>query len=153
MRTMHSPIHPHRGLAIVEFVIVLPLLLVLMLAVAEFGRAFLQYNTLTQGLHSGVRHVVGNAMYGSTGNVILQAHIVAETRNVVVFGTTAGTGTPRLPGLSPADVEVTSIGGGYIRVTARYRYVPIMSPLPLFGSSGTIDTLFTFRASIVGRAL
>ena len=39
---------PQRGVAIIEFVITLPLLLLLLLATAEIGRALFQYNTLTK---------------------------------------------------------------------------------------------------------
>jgi Flp pilus assembly protein TadG len=142
-----------KGVAIVEFVIVLPLLLILTLAVAEFGRAFLQYNTLTQGLHNGVRHVMNHALFGSTGTVVLDPVSVAQTRNMVVFGTPVGGGTPRLPGLSTTDVDVIPIGEHYIRVAATYTYVPIFASIPLFNLGGNIDTFFTFEAAVVGRAL
>jgi hypothetical protein len=44
--------HGQRGLALVEAAIVLPLLLLLLLPVVEFGRAFIQYSTLA---HHGRR--------------------------------------------------------------------------------------------------
>ena len=39
-----------RGVAIVEFVLTLPLLMLLLLATAEIGRALFQYNTLTKAV-------------------------------------------------------------------------------------------------------
>ena len=46
--------HTHRGIAMVEFVIVLPICLILLMATAEFGRAFMQYNTLTKAVRDDV---------------------------------------------------------------------------------------------------
>jgi Flp pilus assembly protein TadG len=54
-----------RGLAIVEFVIVLPLCLMVLMAAGEFSRAFMQYNTLEKGVRDGARYVAGKASFGS----------------------------------------------------------------------------------------
>jgi len=58
-----------RGVAIIEFTIVLPILLVLILAVAEIGRAFLQFNTLTRAVRDSARYVSANALNGASQNI------------------------------------------------------------------------------------
>lgn len=44
-----------RGQAVVEFALVLPILLLLLLGISEFGRAFLTLNSLTQAAREGAR--------------------------------------------------------------------------------------------------
>ena len=90
-----------RGVAIIEFAIVLPILLMLVMGTAEFGRAFLQYNALTKTLRDGGRYVAAKAVKGSTGVVQINANVRTETSNLVTYGNVAGTGTPLLPGLVP----------------------------------------------------
>ena len=51
--------HRQRGLAIVEFAIVLPLLLLLSLATTELGRALYQQDTLNKAVRDGARHLAG----------------------------------------------------------------------------------------------
>jgi Flp pilus assembly protein TadG len=45
-----------RGLAMVEFAIVLPILLIILFMVAEIGRALYQYNTLSKAVGDAARH-------------------------------------------------------------------------------------------------
>jgi Flp pilus assembly protein TadG len=139
--------------AIVELVVALPLMLILIMATAEFGRAFLQYATLSQGVQDGKRYVISRAMSGSTGNIVVTQDVVDATRNLVVFGNTVGTGDAALSGLTTQDVSVASIGGGYIRVSGSYRYDPVFPSIPMFGFGEDVATLFTFQAAVVGRAL
>jgi hypothetical protein len=82
------------GAAIVEFALVLPLLLVLSILVAEFGRALYQYDTLAKAVRAGARHL---SMYAPNTQV-------AQARNLVIYGNVAGTGSPVVPGLGAAHV-------------------------------------------------
>lgn len=116
----------------IEFVIVLPLCLMLMLATAEFGRAFMNYNTLTQSVRDGVRFAASNALLGSTGNVVINATVRGQAQNLVVYGNTAGTGSPALPGLTTGDVTVADAGTGNISVSVAYPYSSIFSYVPGF---------------------
>ena len=58
-----------RGVAMVEMVIVTPLLLMLLIGVAEMGKALIQYNTLNKSLRDAARLVAGSALLGTTGTV------------------------------------------------------------------------------------
>ena len=142
-----------RGLAVVESVIVLPLVLFIMLAVAEFGNAILQYNSLTQSVRDGAKFVAVAARRGSSGSVNLTAEDISETSNIVAYGTIAA-GTPLLPGLSPADVTVPDLGNGNVSVTANYGYQPFfLGGVPNLVGGGNPGGAFTLSAEVVMRVL
>ncbi len=94
-----------RGVQLVELAIVLPILCLLFGAVAEFGRYFYEYTTVAKGARTGARYLVSKSI---TSNV---TNWEANAKNIVVYGNTAGTGDPILPGLSTANVDVQYQGG------------------------------------------
>ena len=141
-----------RGIAIVEMVIALPVILLLMLMVAEFGRVFYQYGTLNKAVRDGARYVAGTAIFGSTGTVQLTSTVVNETKSLVTTGSVGGSAS-LLPGLTAADVTLTTAGPGNNRVTATYTFQPIFDVLPGFGASGDRSLAFTLTASNVMKVL
>ena len=141
-----------RGIALVETAICLPLLLFLMLAAGEVTNAFLQHNTLTKGVRDGARYAAGVATHGSIFG--LTANELSDTKNLVVYGNSAGTGTPVLPNLTVAAVTVTEVGGQFVDVHATYAYTGILgSVLPSFGFGADLSLNFNLQASIRMRAL
>lgn len=92
-----------RGVQLLEVAIVIPIMLVLFGAVAEFGRYFYEYTTAAKAARVGARYLASKSV--STGNYVAQA------KNLVVYGNIAGTGTPVLPGLTAANVDVQYVGG------------------------------------------
>ena len=76
-----------QGLAMVEFAIVLPLLLFLMFAAAEFGRALFQYNTLLKAVRDGARYMAQNAFLGDGTQI--NGDAPTEAMNLVVYGSIA----------------------------------------------------------------
>jgi hypothetical protein len=154
MRTEPATRNRQRGVAIVEYVVVLPICLLLILGTAEFGRALLQYNVLTQSVQDGARYLSSRALLGTTGVVDITPELEDEVRNLVVYGNRLGTGNPRLRGFDPDNVSVTDEGLGVVRVEANYDYDAIFSIIPAFVNSGsfTIDGR-TFGAAVAMRAL
>ncbi len=71
-----------RGVALVEFALVLPLLLVVSLLVTELGRALYQYNTLAKSVRDAARYLSVQDPSIKTTN---PARILTA-RNLVVFG-------------------------------------------------------------------
>ncbi len=143
-----------KGVAIIEFMIVLPICLILIMATAEFGRAFLQYNTLTKSVRDGVRYVASNALVGSTGVVSINGTVVAQAQNLVVYGNTAGTGSAILPGLTTGAVTVASPGASNVSVSVAYPYGAIFAFVPGFFYGGNTATNgFSLQAAITMRAL
>lgn len=153
--------YKQRGTAAVEFMIAVPLLLILLFGVSEFGRMLFQYNTLTKSTRDASRYLSANARVGSTGAIVLDATDIAETQNLVVYGNIAGTGQALLPGLAPGDVTVSCFGGGtncpgveHVMVVASYDYQPILSDLlPTFGLRADVAVNIPLTTSSVMRAL
>lgn len=60
-RILVSLARENRGQSVVEFALVFPLLLVLLIGIAEFGRAWMTMNTLTSAAREGARLAVVTA--------------------------------------------------------------------------------------------
>jgi Flp pilus assembly protein TadG len=82
------------GVALVEFALILPFLLLLSMLTFEFGRAIWEYNTLTKSVRDAARYLA----IQTPGTKITQA------RNLMVYGNLAGTGAPLARGLSTSNV-------------------------------------------------
>jgi Flp pilus assembly protein TadG len=146
--------HRQRGTAVVETIVATPVLLFLVLIGAEITNAFVDHNTLTKSARHAVRYLAENAVQGTTTVVSLDADLVAETRNLLVFGNTAGAGAPILPGLAVGSVQVLDLGGNNVQVTITYPYNGILgNTLPAFGFGADGDLGFNLQATATMRAL
>lgn len=93
-----------RGVQLLELAIVLPILLLLFGAVAEFGRYFYEYTTVAKGARVGARYLASKAVNSTT-------NWQSNAKNIVVYGNINGTGSPILPGLTTGNVTVQYQGG------------------------------------------
>lgn len=154
MPKMRVPRRCH-GLAAVEFVVAAPLLIFLMLAAAELGRAFVHYDTLSYSIRSSARFVSENAIEGTTGVVSLSSSMITEARCIAVHGNVACSGGRVLPSFQTSHVTVASAGNDNIRVTALYPYQSILGAvLPTFGlGGGSIPLAFNMRIVVTMRAI
>jgi hypothetical protein len=91
-----------RGVQLVELAIVLPVLVVLFAAVAEFGRYFYEYTTLAKGSRVAVRYLA---------TAITNGDCDGAAKNLVVYGNFAGTGNPIVTGLRTSNVKITRHDG------------------------------------------
>lgn len=147
-------VRKQRGLAMVEATIILPLLFLLALGAAEFGRMLQFYNVINKQQQDGARYLSARATFGTTGVVVLSGATVNEARNLVVYGNTQGTGAPLLEGLAVGDVTVTSPSPNHIRVAVEYNYPPIFSPIfSMFGYGTDAAIDFPLRSSVVMRVV
>ena len=113
-----------KGVALTEFALALPMLLMLMLPILEFGRAYYQYNTIAKSVRQAARYL----------SVRSPGVDADKARNIVVYGNPAGTGTPLVPGLSLSNVPTPTWGttGSYpvlntVTVTVTgYTFVPLV---------------------------
>jgi hypothetical protein len=87
-----------QGIQLAELAIVLPVLLILFAATAEFGRYFYEYTTLAKSARTATRYLV-------TAKV--NCFEATQAKKLVVFGNTAGTGSPLIEGLTVDHVSVT----------------------------------------------
>ena len=94
-----------KGVALVEFALIVPLLVILIFLTTEFGRAYYQYNTITKGVREAARYL----------SVRAQGVGVANAKNIIIYGNPAGTGSPLLASLTLSNVPdpVWSSTGSY----------------------------------------
>ena len=152
-RQRHSFRQAARGIAIVEFTVMLPVLLLLLLGTAELGRALYEYNTLTKAVRDGARYLAENAEAGSTGVIDITPATATTTRNLVVYGAPATGARSLLRGFGTADVSVTEVDANHVRVAASYAYAPLFLAIPTFGNGGDIAVPVTFQAACTMRVL
>jgi hypothetical protein len=93
MRSSSSPSR-QRGVAILEFALILPILIILLFMVTEFGRALMNYDAVTKSVRQAARYL----------SIQAPGTKLTEARNLVVYGNTAGSGSPIVPGLSLTNV-------------------------------------------------
>lgn len=118
------------GIAAVEFLIVLPVLLLILTLIVEFGNAFVRYNTLNKMVQNAARYSVVD-IYGSE-DVDAIADITS-IQNMVLYGRKAPI-ADQLPVLDSIQVQINEVvdgGVSYVVVTASYPYQPIMNLLPI----------------------
>jgi Flp pilus assembly protein TadG len=146
------------GLAMVEFVLSVPVLLLLMFATFEFGHFLIQYSTLNDAVRNASRYVAGNALDGTTGDLKTGSNwssLATQGTNLAVFGNIGGTGGPVLPLLNAANITVTQdVVAKYITTTAAYPYQPLFgAAIPTFMGGGSISTALTLNISVTMSAL
>jgi Flp pilus assembly protein TadG len=151
----HIGARTRRGIATLEFAICAPLLLFLLLATAEMGRLLFQYNTLMKAVRDGARYAAAHVVDDGSRTVSISTQLRDQTRNLVLFGNIAGTGTPVLRGLTAQQVAVQSPGGGFVRVVVNdFTFTPVLgNTLPTFGLGAPIDLTMPLAATVEMRAL
>lgn len=139
----------------VEFAITLPLLLLLLFAVAEFGRMIYHYNSLIQASRDASRFVAGQVWNSTLGEVELTDALTSDAKNIAVYGLPAASGIPAVPGLTTEQVSVTvdPASGGHVKVSIRYEFQPaIGDSIPAFIGE-RISLRIPLVATTVMRAL
>jgi Flp pilus assembly protein TadG len=147
--------HRARGVAAVEFTVTVPFLLMLLLAGAELGRAFIHYTTLSYSVRQSARYVSQHSINGTTGVMELTAATITNAQNLAVYGNILGTGTPKLPNYQTSHIEVADAGGDNVRVVALYPYQPMLGPiLPgMFYGGGSNSMAFNMQIAVTLRAI
>jgi Flp pilus assembly protein TadG len=96
--SLRALVRNERGTQLAELAIVLPILIALFAATAEFGRFFYEYTTLAKAARIGSRYLV-------TAKVSTVEK--DQAKNLVVYGNTAGSGSPLISGLTTSHVVIT----------------------------------------------
>jgi hypothetical protein len=114
-----------RGIQLVEFAIALPVMVMLLGGIAEFGRFFYTYTTLTNAVRAGARHACKWERNASW--------TFPETSKMVVYGDYSNTSNgPILPGLSTSNVVVQANGPSAYKIDSvtvkivNYKYQPLL---------------------------
>jgi Flp pilus assembly protein TadG len=129
MKKSHRTQH---GAALVELALITPLLLLLTFITTEFGRAMYEYNAVVKSTRDAVRYL----------SVQTPNTHVNEARNLIVYGNTAGTGTPLARGLSLSNVPAGSCCTWQAAGAA-----PIITTVTVRVSSYTFHSMFP---SVIG---
>lgn len=98
MRRFPSRSSAARGVAAVEFALLLPLLVAMVFGTTELGRAIYTYNTLAKTVRDAARHL---SQHGP-GDATIQA----EARCLAVHGNPGCSGAPLAPGLNTSAVQI-----------------------------------------------
>ena len=113
-----------RGTQILELAIALPVMLLLLAAVGEFGRFFYTYSALSNAVRAGARHACKWERNASW--------TVPETTRMVVYGDFSDTSKgPILPGLTMSNVVVQANGPSVNNIDSvtvkivNYQYTPL----------------------------
>ena len=135
-----------RGAALAELAIMVPILVLLVAAVSEFGRFFQQYTTLAKSTRTAARYLSNHPFPDNQD----------AARNLAVCGKLSCTGqNPLVPGLSTANICIESTGSPKIQtVTIR---LPKNSDdacatpfqfQPIFNIGALLGTTFSFAPDI-----
>src|SRR4051794_5538241 len=143
------------GLALVEFAVSVPLLLLLLFGGAEFTHFLMNYSILNDAVRDSARYVAGNALAGQSGVVALNGALITAGQNLAVYGNVGGTGTRLLPGLTTGQVTITAdVANNNINVLAAYPYQALFAgTLPTFGFGNALSTALTLNISTTMKAL
>jgi Flp pilus assembly protein TadG len=127
LRGLRRLARSERGAAVVEFAVVVPVLLVLVMGIIDFGRMYAVAASLAAATRDGARQ-------GATATDLTDATQLAAIKARVVSGFQPLGGTA----LTAANVSVTLDGSYNVVVTvSNYRYVPI-TPIASLVGLGTV---------------
>lgn len=123
---MFSPRIGERGAAVVELVIVLPLLVLLVAGTVELGVAFFQWNTLTKAVQDGTRYLADNARVALSGQIDVtdtNNNVWTRTQTLITYGS-PDTGNPGTPLFADANTNLT-ISNPVVATTGPLNHVTI----------------------------
>jgi Flp pilus assembly protein TadG len=103
-----------KGSATVEFAMLLPLLLLLVFTVSEFGAMFYRLNALTKSVDIAARYLT-DVSVNKTNTAIDKTN----AQNLAVYGTITAR-TAILPGLTAANIAITNPDAQHVQVIATY---------------------------------
>jgi hypothetical protein len=152
MKKLRNKLHKQRGLAAIEFTLVLPFLLLLIFACAEFGRLLYHYSALNKTVRDASRYLSSNVIHGDNGNVAIKATVSADVKNLIRFSQSSET-TSLFASLTDDDISLV-INGNFIVITVNYDWQPIFSDtFTTFGLGDEIDLSFPLVSTYTMRAL
>ncbi len=130
--------HRERGVELTEMALVLPMLLLLVAAIVEFGMFFRAYATLSRATYASVRYI-SSARFDQMEK--------EKAKRIAVCGDPIScvSKTPALAGLTTDNIEIISTGGVIfpdtvtVRITG-YNYQPIFNLGELLGGNGWLET-------------
>jgi len=135
---VRSAEHPHRGQALVELALIIPVFLLIVMGVFDFGRAIVAYNQVSNAARAATRTgIVNQDQDASYAPAIYRFQVIAARQaTTLVIDPTADVTSSWMGTSCPA------VGDCSLRVTVRYQFralTPIIGlivgPITLSGTS------------------
>lgn len=115
-----------KGLAAIELIIGLPVLLIFLVAVLEVARALIEMNTLNKAVRIGARYAFTQSEAAGCGP-ITAASSQANIKQLVVYGTLTDGATALIDTLTTNDVTVSCENNLFVTVSASHTFQPLFS--------------------------
>jgi len=139
-----------QGFAAIEFTMILPFLLLLIFATAEFGRLLYQYNALNKTVRNASRYLAGNSILG-TDIYEIDPDIEANVISYIRYGA-PGSSTPLLPNLTSSTIDL-SLSGQFVTINVSYPWQPLFGDMfTSFGLGNDLDINFPLVSTYTMRA-
>jgi TadE-like protein len=148
LQRLRGFLRQEKGAALAELAIMVPFLILMIAAVAEFGRFFQNYTTLAKGTRSAARYLSNHKFEADAEN---------KARNIVVCGklSACAAGEELVRGLTAANVCIQTTGTPKIetytvslpRVSGGGCGAPL-NYTPWFNIGALLNTGFTFTPAI-----
>jgi Flp pilus assembly protein TadG len=152
-------LHSESGAALVEFAIVLPLLLLFLFGIIEFGFLLFNKAMLTNAAREGARAGVVHKQPQRMPEAEIKGIVITYCGNhMVTFSGSSGLRDPLIRVLSSTGQEKaynpnSFASGEYLKVTAEYDYTFLVLPniFKLINAVGIADLPSTVRLSAVSQ--
>jgi Flp pilus assembly protein TadG len=145
-----KPLKKQQGASVFEFLIVIPVLVILAYTAIEFGAVFTRLNTIHKSVQDAARYLSATAV--SKTNTAAQKTIAV---NLIKYGSVSA-GTQLLPGtIGTPEIKTVGAANDHVSVSVTYDHTPIMGQalsnlLQLIGA-GEVDLSFQLQASSIMR--
>ncbi|MFP2769948.1 TadE/TadG family type IV pilus assembly protein [Oceanisphaera sp. KMM 10153] len=155
MKSIRRP-SSQQGIAIVEATIVLPLVLLLMLSIGEFGRMIYQYHIMTKAVRAGTHHLGPENWHNDD---LERPMMEDKIKKLIIYGNDTSGTNAILPGFNTSNISISykKIPAGssyvYILIDANYDWQPVFGDKfnTFFGNE--IDLSFPLKTSITSRMM
>jgi Flp pilus assembly pilin Flp len=145
-RTLRRFIRHEKGAALAELAILVPFLILLVAAVAEFGRFFQKYTTLSKATRTAARYLSNHPFpdnQDKARSLVVCGKLTCAGGDELVQGLSAAnvciqsTGSPQI---ETVTVSIPKAGGGGCGAPLNYQ--------PIFNIGALLNTGFTFTPGI-----
>ncbi|MGY3571806.1 TadE/TadG family type IV pilus assembly protein [Vibrio paucivorans] len=113
-----------KGLAAVELVIGLPVLMLLLVGVVEIARIFVEMNTLNKAVRVGARYASSQSEASGCGPIMAEQ---GDIKQLVVYGTLNSSTNALLTDWETTDVTVSCENNLFVTVSAVHTFEPIFA--------------------------
>ena len=148
MKSMANRLKSERGAELIEMALILPLLLLILVGISDFGFLFSRYEVLTNAAREGARLAV-LAGY-NTADVQSRVCAYLTSGGVPTTNCTTGTGNPVI-GVTNVTVNLptagaTPVAAKQVQLTYTHNFMFIGGIMGLFGGSWTNSKTMTITA-------